>query len=115
MHLCIGPAKTTYTRGRGVGVWRLLVEMGPRRDLRRPYPRQYAGARQRFPIGEDANCTDNAVRTHSSGPSLLAQTWMRRMSRFCGRICWGWKCSEACIADAHFVNETFAEPLVLLI
>lgn len=27
--LCIGSAKTTYTRGRGVGVWRLVVGMAP--------------------------------------------------------------------------------------
>ena len=29
VRLCIGSAKTTYTRGRSVGVWRLVVGMAP--------------------------------------------------------------------------------------
>lgn len=29
VRLCIGSAKTTYTRGHGVGVWRLVVGIAP--------------------------------------------------------------------------------------
>lgn len=71
VRLCIGSAKTKYTRGRCVGVWRLVVGMGPRRDLHKPYPRQHAGASWRFPIGKGMECTDNAVRIHSLDPRYL--------------------------------------------
>ena len=69
--VCIGSDKTKYTLGRCVGFWRLVVGMGLRRDLHKPYPRQHAGASWRFPIGKGMECTDNAVRIHSLDPRYL--------------------------------------------
>ena len=47
------------------------VGMTPGRDLHRPYPRQYARAGRRIPIGEEHKRTDNAVRIHRPGPMFL--------------------------------------------
>ena len=88
VHLCIGSAKTTYTRGCGVGVWRLVVGMAPGAiftGLIRGSMQELVGDSLLARTNMGLKCTDNAVRIHSSGPSLRAESLMRRMSRFCGR------------------------------
>jgi hypothetical protein len=79
VRLCIGSAKTTYTRGRGVGVWRLVVwEWAPGAiftGLIRASMQELVGDSLLARANMGLKCTDNAVRIHSSRLSLLARSW----------------------------------------
>lgn len=90
------------------------VGMAPRRDLHRRYPRQYAGASRRFPIGETRKCTDNAVRIHSLDPRYLRASGCQD-EQVLHMDLLGLKTSpEACTAEAQFVIETLCSPGVLV-
>ena len=65
VRLCIGSAKTTYKRGRGVGVWRLVVGMAPGAiftGLIRVNMQELVGNSLLVKVRE---CTDNAVWLYS--------------------------------------------------